>query len=58
MDKNDELRNLLQKYYEMFGSGYPNIQLGNDEEMIRKCIDTQTEAEVLYADLLPDDVEY
>lgn len=54
----NKLRQALEQYYEMFGSGYPNIQLGNDIEMINKCIETKTEAEVLYADKLRDDVEY
>lgn len=54
----DELRSLLEQYYEMFGSGYPNIQLGNDVKMIKKCIETKTEAEVLYAKRLKNDAEY
>ena len=54
----DELRTLLEQYYEMFGSGYPTIQLGLDVGMIKKCIDTKTEAEDLYANLLRNDVEY
>mgnify|MGYP003302052946 CR=1 FL=1 len=52
------LRELLEVYYEMFGSGYPNIQLGNDEQMIKKCIETKTEAEVLYKDKFQENVEY
>lgn len=54
----EDLRTVLEQYFEMFGSGYPNMQLGNDIKMIKKCIDTETEAEVLYADMLRDDVEY
>ena len=53
-----ELRQLLEQYYKTFGSGYPNIQLGNDIDMIRKCIETNTEAEILYADKLREDVIY
>lgn len=54
----DELRLALEEYYEMFGSGYPNIQLGNDIKMIRKCIETKTEAEVLYAKKLRRNADY
>ena len=54
----DELTKTLKTYYQMFGSGYPNMQLGNDIDMIKKCIETQTEAEDLYADLFRDNVEY
>lgn len=54
----NELREALEQYYEMFGSGYPNMQLGNDTKMIKKCIDTGIAAEVLYKDKLRDDVDY
>ena len=54
----DKLKILLEAYYEMFGSGYPNMQLGNDTKMIKKCIDTGIAAEILYKDKLRDDVDY
>lgn len=54
----DELRTALERYYELFGTGYPNIQLGENIEMINRCIETGIQAEDLYADKLLDEVEY
>ena len=54
----DDLQKIVKQYIEMFGNSYPMFELGTNIEMIKKCIDTKTPAEELYADKIKDDVEY
>lgn len=49
---------LLDEYIERFDDCYPTMILGVDASMIKKCLELNVKADVLYADKIKDSVKY
>lgn len=49
---------LLDKYIEQFDDCYPTMILGLDVDMIKRCLELNVKADVLYADKIKNNVKY